>query len=79
VAIHWGDISNASIPAVSFIITAIMPTRCPQGNEAVRRRFRLPRSKRPDQTEAQFIPKRYCKPFAIGRKKPMFQLNRIVL
>src|ERR1700674_1268728 len=45
VAIHWVDVFSGSMPAVSFVITAIMPTRCPQGNEAVRRRCRLPRSK----------------------------------
>src|SRR5258708_15829531 len=32
-AVHSGDISSASIPAVCFVITAIMPARCHQRNE----------------------------------------------
>jgi hypothetical protein len=28
--------SSANITAVSFVVSAIMPARCPQGNQAVR-------------------------------------------
>jgi hypothetical protein len=33
VAIHRVDIPGASIPAISFVITAIMPLSCHQGND----------------------------------------------
>jgi hypothetical protein len=61
------DISSASIPVVSFVITANMPTRCHQGNEAIPG-VADSCGQKPDQTEARFISKRYCKSFAIGRK-----------
>jgi hypothetical protein len=66
-------ISSASIPAVSFVVTAIMPARGHQTNETnifdPARWFGFAdclRSK-PDQREAPSIPKPYCKSFAIGR------------
>jgi hypothetical protein len=34
-AVHRADISGANIPAVSLVITAIMPACCHQGNQAV--------------------------------------------
>jgi hypothetical protein len=39
VAVHRVDISSANIPAVSFVITAILPTRRHRRNEAVRPDF----------------------------------------
>jgi hypothetical protein len=61
------DISSASIPAVSLVLTAIMPARGHQWNEAIDcsgPELPITSVKKPDQTQAQFIPQRYCNSFA---------------
>src|SRR6266851_5683586 len=63
-------ISSANIPAVSFVITAIMPARGHQWNEAIDSsgpELPIASVKERDQTMAQFIPQPYCNSFAIAR------------
>jgi hypothetical protein len=63
-------ISSANIPAVSFVVTAIMPARGHQWNEAIDSsgpELPITSVKERDQTMAQFIPQPYCNSFAIAR------------
>jgi hypothetical protein len=58
------DAPSASIPAVTFVITAILPARSHQGNQGVGSELRIVAVKEPDQRKERFIPKTYCKSFA---------------
>src|SRR5229473_7077767 len=64
---HGADISSAGIPAVSFVVPAIMPARYHPSNEAVGPALwisRFPRSTSESKMKARFIPcifaERHC-------------------
>jgi hypothetical protein len=70
-------ISSASIPAVTFVITANLPARRHPRNEAINEAIdgsgpELPMAaaKKSDRTKEPFIPKPYCNSFAIARMNP---------
>jgi hypothetical protein len=59
------DNSSASIPAISLVITAMIPARHHPGNE-VRSELSIVAVK--NQIETDHIPELYCKPFATTTK-----------
>src|SRR5260370_19324751 len=66
-AVHRVGVSSASIPAISFVITAIIPARNHPGNE-VRSELPIVAVKSQIETAHNSFPTTYCKSFATTRK-----------
>jgi hypothetical protein len=76
VAVHRVDIPGASIPAISFVITAIIPLSCHQGNEAVPG-VAVPAVKAKPRRSS--FPSVIAGHSQLEERTPMLQLNGIVL
>jgi len=73
------DIPSASIPAVSFVITAIMPARCHQRNAAVRSALLALAVKSQIKPRRNSFPSVIANHSQLEERMPMLQLNGIVL
>jgi hypothetical protein len=73
------DIASASIPAVSSLITAIMPARCHQGNAAVRSALLALAVKSQIKPRRNSFPSVIANHSQLEERTPMFQLNGNVL